>query len=294
MTLLFQTLGGRLFLLILLAMAFTVGGVRLAEVGGGRAAMIAAGIATAFVLAAFAGRWMAWPFESTISSLRESVGNMQRSQTFLDDAYVQFLETMAQALDARDPYTAGHSLRVAAYSFAIAGELGVPKKDCETIRTAAQLHDIGKIGIPDVILQKMGRLTPDEFGLIKLHPQIGRKILEKVSRFKDLLPVVELHHENFDGTGYPYKLPGSRIPLAARIVRVADAYDSMTSSRSYRGALPQVAAINELVKYSGSHFDPQVIQAFLNLIARGKPEMLLSEHEGLIPRLAMVKIGRTA
>src|SRR5277367_286570 len=114
--------------------------------------------------------------------------SVRRSQTELDDAYAQFLETMAQALDARDPYTAGHSLRVADYSFEIARELGLSEKDCETIQTAAQLHDIGKIGIPDVILQKVGRLTPDEFGLIKLHPQIGRKILERVSRFKDLLP----------------------------------------------------------------------------------------------------------
>src|ERR1700722_894511 len=129
MTLRFQTLGGRLFLLILLAMAFAVGGVRLAEIGGGRGAMIAAGIAAPVAFAMFAGRWVGRPFEHTISSLRESVGNMQRSQTYLDDAYVQFLETMAQALDARDPYTAGHSLRVAAYSFAIAGELGLSKKD---------------------------------------------------------------------------------------------------------------------------------------------------------------------
>ncbi|MGD1091340.1 MAG: HD-GYP domain-containing protein [Bryobacteraceae bacterium] len=294
MTLRCQTLGGRLFLLILFAMAFTLGGVRLAEISGGGGAMIAVGIAAAFVLATFTGRWVARPFETIISSLREGVANLQRSQTHLDDAYVQFLETMAQALDARDPYTAGHSLRVAAYSFAIAGELGLPKKDCETIRTAAQLHDIGKIGIPDVILQKVGRLTPEEYGLIKLHPQIGRKILEKVSRFKDLLPAVELHHENFDGTGYPYKLSGTRIPLEARIVRVADAFDSMASSRSYREALPLATAIDELVKYSGSQFDPQVMQAFLNLIARGKPETLLNENEGLIPRLTMVKVFRTA
>jgi putative nucleotidyltransferase with HDIG domain len=220
--------------------------------------------------------------------------SVRSSRTHLDAAYVQFLETMAQALDARDPYTAGHSLRVAAYAHAIAHEIGLPKNESEIIRTAAQLHDIGKIGIPDLILQKPGRLTPEEYGLIKVHPQIGRKILEKVSGFGDLLPAVELHHENFDGTGYPYKLSGSRIPVAARIVRVADAFDSMTSSRAYRAAMPVPTAIEELLKYSGSHYDPQVVQAFLKLVARGQPETLLDEYDGLIPRARKVPVWVTA
>ena len=314
----------RLFLLILCAMIVTAGGVRLAGSSVGAALLLAAGCAAAaYALAKFGSHLHSQPLETVIAALHEGarhghlpfdlpetsripeIGRLahavnclsrsvRHSRTQLDEAYVQFLETMAQALDARDPYTAGHSLRVAAYSFAIARELGLPQKESELIRTAAQLHDIGKIGIPDLILQKAGRLTPDEFGLIKVHPQIGRKILEKVVGFGDLLPIVELHHENFDGTGYPYKLSGTKIPMAARIVRVADAFDSMTSSRSYRNAMPVTREIEELLKYSGTHFDPQVTQTFLNLIARGQPETLIDEHDGLIPRSKKVPVWLTA
>ena len=214
-----------------------------------------------------------------LNSLAQALNGASRSirdsQTDLDSAYLQFVETMAQALDARDPYTAGHSIRVADYSYAIAREMGLPASQAETIRIAARLHDIGKIGIPDAILQKTAPLTNEEFGLIKLHPQIGRKILEKVSRFEELLGVVELHHENYDGTGYPYKLSEQRIPLNARIVKVADAFDSMISDRSYRDAMPMSKAIHELLSRSGSQFDPQVTAAFMKLLERGAPEMLL-------------------
>jgi HD-GYP domain-containing protein (c-di-GMP phosphodiesterase class II) len=157
----------------------------------------------------------------------------------LDPPYLQFVETMAQALDARDPYTAGHSLRVADYSYSIAVGLGLAETDARTIYIAAQLHDIGKIGISDAVLQKKGRLTKEEFAYIKLHPQIGRRILERVALFGKYLNVVELHHENIDGSGYPYGLRGAQIPLDARIVRVADAFDAMTSDRSYRSRWTQ-------------------------------------------------------
>jgi putative nucleotidyltransferase with HDIG domain len=187
----------------------------------------------------------------------------------VDHTYLQFIETMAEALDARDPYTAGHSLRVAAYSHAVAGALGLAGNQAETIRIAARLHDIGKIGIPDRVLQKPGPLTPEEFGLIKLHPQIGRKILEKVGRFDELLSVVELHHENHDGTGYPYRLAGDAIPLAARIVHVADAFDSMITDRQYRSALAMEAAVGELERNAGTQFDPRIVEAFVDLLRNG-------------------------
>ena len=193
----------------------------------------------------------------------------------LESAYLEFIETMAQALDARDPYTAGHSIRVAAYAYAIAREVGLPEREAAAIRFAAQLHDIGKIGIPDAVLQKPGMLTLKEYGLIKLHPQIGRRILEKVGRFKKFLSVVELHHERHDGTGYPYGLSGTRIPLAARIVHVADAFDAMLTNRSYRTALTLEAAIEEVRVNAGRDFDPAVAEAFLKLVAEGRllPEM---------------------
>jgi putative nucleotidyltransferase with HDIG domain len=207
------------------------------------------------------------------AALNGAARSIENSQADLDAAYLQFVETMAQALDARDPYTAGHSLRVAAYSHSLARAIGLSEQDADTIRIAAQLHDIGKIGIPDVVLQKPGLLTPEEYGLIKLHPQIGRKILEKVGRFERLLAVVELHHENHDGSGYPYGLSGSKIPIAARIVHVADSFDAMTTTRSYRSALPMRSAVHEIERNAGGMFDPVVAKAFLKLIAAGQIEI---------------------
>jgi len=206
------------------------------------------------------------------AALNGAARSILASQRDLDRAYLQFVETMAQALDARDPYTAGHSLRVADYSYKLALAMGMSGEEAETIRVAAQLHDIGKIGIPDVVLQKPGALTPEEYGLIKLHPQIGRRILEKVGRFDRLLAVVELHHENYDGTGYPYGLAGTHLPIAARIVHVADSFDAMTTTRSYRSALPIRSAVHEIERNVGRMFDPVAANTFLRLLADGEIE----------------------
>jgi putative nucleotidyltransferase with HDIG domain len=183
--------------------------------------------------------------------------------------HLQLVETMAAALDARDPYTAGHSVRVADYAYAAALELGVPKRKALAIRLGAQLHDIGKIGVPDALLQKPGRLSDEEFGLIKLHPQIGRKILERVGQFGPFLDIVELHHENVDGSGYPYGLRGDDIPMDARIVHVADAFDAMTSDRAYRSALRLDHALDQLRRNRGRQFDERVVTAFLHVIDSG-------------------------
>lgn len=207
------------------------------------------------------------------AALNAAARSILNSQADLDALYLQFVETMAQALDARDPYTAGHSLRVAEYSHALALAMGLSEEDADTIRVAAQLHDIGKIGIPDIVLSKPGPLTPDERGLIRLHPQIGCKILKKVGRFEKLLGVVELHHENHDGSGYPYGLAGHAVPIEARIVHVADAFDAMTSNRSYRSALTLQSAIHEIERNAGRMFDPQAAQAFLKLIGTGEIEV---------------------
>lgn len=195
----------------------------------------------------------------------------QAARSDLESSYFQFVEVMARALDARDPYTAGHSIRVGAYSRAIALQLGLPVHEAEIIRIAAELHDIGKIGMPDVLLQKPGPLTDQEFGLVKLHPQVGRKILERVKLFENLLPVVELHHENHDGSGYPYRMRGDQTPLCVRIVHVADAFDAMVTHRPYRTARSIESAIEELVRCSGTQFDPQVVDAFLERIREHGP-----------------------
>jgi HD-GYP domain-containing protein (c-di-GMP phosphodiesterase class II) len=192
----------------------------------------------------------------------------------------QFVETMAKALDARDPYTAGHSSRVADYAYATARAMGFSKRAARTILDAAQLHDIGKIGVPDAVLQKQGPLTLEEIGLVRLHPVIGRKILERTGHFKKLLPVVELHHENWDGTGYPYGMRGEDIPLDARIARVADAFDAMTSGRCYRPAPTVDWAVAEMRRCSGTHFDPRVASVFLTLVGHGVFEQTLQSAAG--------------
>lgn len=207
------------------------------------------------------------------AALNSAARAMLNSEADLDALYLQFVETMAQALDARDAYTAGHSLRVAEYSHKLALAMGLSQEDAETIRLAAQLHDIGKIGIPDAVLSKQGPLNPEEQGLIRLHPQIGCKILKRVGRFERLLGVVELHHENHDGSGYPYGLAGHGVPIEARIVHVADAFDAMTSTRSYRPALTLASAVDEIERNSGRMFDPQIAEAFLKLIDGGEIEI---------------------
>jgi putative nucleotidyltransferase with HDIG domain len=199
-------------------------------------------------------------------ALNRAADAMLESRQNLNQAYLQFIETMAQALDARDPYTAGHSQRVSDYSTAIAQAIGLPEGEAEVIRIGALLHDIGKIGVADAVLQKPDRLTEEEFKLIKLHPQIGKRILERVGRFQDYLPIVELHHENHDGSGYPYGLTGHEVPLGARIVHVSDAYDAMTSSRAYRRAMPQERVVEILRRCSVAQFDPDIVEVFLSLL----------------------------
>lgn len=198
-------------------------------------------------------------------SFEEAARAVSRSREELEQAYVHFMEAMAEALDARDAYTAGHSRRVADYSVAIARALALPAEQIERLRIGAMLHDIGKIGIPDSVLLKHERLTEEEFALIRQHPAIGRRILERIGRFQPYLAAVELHHENHDGTGYPHRLRGEEIPLEARIVHVADAYDAMTSNRPYRQRMPEEKVRRILAECAGTQFDPRIVEIFLGL-----------------------------
>jgi HD-GYP domain-containing protein (c-di-GMP phosphodiesterase class II) len=197
-------------------------------------------------------------FNRTATSLRESRENLQQ-------AYVEFVGSLASSIDARDDYTAGHSHRVSDYSCAIAQSMNLSEHDIEIIRIGGLLHDVGKIGVPDSILRKPGKLTSDEMAMLRQHPTIGRRILEGVRGFQPYLPIVELHHENWDGTGYPLQQSGLKIPLCARIVHLADTYDAMTTARPYRSALSHDEAIRELQKYSAIQFDPEVVQVFIHL-----------------------------
>jgi len=204
-------------------------------------------------------------------------------------AYVQFVGSLAHALDARDAYTAGHSRRVSEYSCAIARVMTVPEQDLETIRVGALLHDLGKIGIPDLVLQKPGRLTPEENELIQQHPVIGKRILENVHGMEAYLDIVELHHENLDGSGYPHGLKGEETPLDARIVKVADAYDAITSDRPYRRGKSHADAIAILRKACGSEVDPAVVEAFAGLGDQLKQQMALEGDQSLHSLSRMVE-----
>ena len=183
----------------------------------------------------------------------------------LEAAYLEFVGSLANALDARDQYTAGHSLRVSQYSCAVASALQMPREEIERIRIGALLHDIGKIGIADSVLQKPGKLTAEEFALVKQHPVIGRRILEEVQGFAPFLAAVELHHENWNGTGYPKGQSGEETPIEARIIHVADAYDAMTTNRSYRHGTTHERAISILIENAGIEFDPRIVEAFVQI-----------------------------
>jgi HD-GYP domain-containing protein (c-di-GMP phosphodiesterase class II)/plastocyanin len=190
---------------------------------------------------------------------------IRQSQLNLQAAYMEFVGSLASALDARDPYTAGHSTRVSQYAVAVARAMHLDDAGLHTIEMGGLLHDIGKIGIADSVLQKPGRLTAEEFALIQEHPTIGRRILAGVNGFQLYLPIVELHHENWDGSGYPARQRGTETPLFARIVHVVDAYDAMTSDRSYRNGLGHAEAIRRLEQGAGTQFDPEIVSIFTTL-----------------------------
>jgi putative nucleotidyltransferase with HDIG domain len=183
-------------------------------------------------------------------------------------AYLGAIRALAAALDARDPYTAGHSERVSTLAVEMGRSMALNDEDLDVLRLGALLHDIGKIGVPDDVLGKPSELTASEFELIRAHPVIGARILRSIPFLTPHLPIVELHHERPDGRGYPYGLSGEAIPLAARIVHVADAYDAITSARAYRPARLPHEAIAELNRGAGSDFDVAAVQALVTALPR--------------------------
>ena len=194
--------------------------------------------------------------------------NSELSQTYdkLEKAYLDSIETLRYTVEAKDPYTRGHSDRVAEYSVLIGKKLGLSEEDLKTLQIGGLFHDIGKIGIPDSILLKPDRLTDDEYSEIKNHPAIGAHILGSAAVFKNIVPIVKHHHERFDGNGYPGKLAGENIPYLARIAAVADTFDAMTSKRTYRDALPLDVVRAEIEKCSGSQFDPDIAKSFIEVL----------------------------
>jgi putative nucleotidyltransferase with HDIG domain len=254
-------------------------------------ALIAVG---AFALAAVASLWLARTISRPIDTLSRALSDMTQTRTFdrplppshtslevdsltgafntmmesvkaaeaeTTSAYLEAIRALAMALDARDPYTAGHSERVSVLSVAIGRQMKLSEHTLEVLRLGALLHDIGKIGVRDDVLRKPASLTAEEYELIKAHPTVGSRILRSVRFLEPHLPMVELHHERPDGTGYPFGLKGNDIPILARIVHVADAFDAMTSARAYRPALPAETGLAELRRCAGTDFDPEAVAA---------------------------------
>lgn len=201
--------------------------------------------------------------DALAAAFNELIRGLSSAEAETRAAYLGAIRALAAALDARDPYTAGHSERVSVLSLLIGREMKLSAAELDVLRLGALLHDIGKIGLPDEVLRKPGALTTEEFEQIKRHPVLGARILRQVPFFAPHLPIVELHHERPDGSGYPFGLKGEEIPLAARIVHVADAFDAMTSARAYRPARGRAIAVVELQQYAGTQFDAAAVDALL-------------------------------
>ena len=183
----------------------------------------------------------------------------------IQNTYEATLEALIAALDSRDSETQGHSMRVSEFTALVAGHMGVSEPELTDIRRGALLHDVGKIGIPDAILRKPGPLDEAEWKVMKMHPQLGYEMLQGIAFLEGAIPIVSSHQEKFDGTGYPAGLRAEKIPLGARIFAVVDTYDAITSTRPYRVGRSYEVARDEIVKFSGTQFDPKVVQTFLKI-----------------------------
>jgi response regulator RpfG family c-di-GMP phosphodiesterase len=204
--------------------------------------------------------------------VEEATRNLQRAYRQLQDTYRATLETLGAALDSRDVGTEAHSRRVHGYALATAREHGIGEELMVDLAHGVLLHDIGKIGIPDNILLKPGPLTPEEWVIMRRHPEIGKRLIENIPFLRGAVPVVYCHHERWDGSGYPQGLKGETIPLAARIFSVVDAFDAMTFDRPYSKAVSFEAAKTEIRRCASGHFDPDVVASFLRV-----PDTVLSE-----------------
>lgn len=192
---------------------------------------------------------------------------------------LQIMLALADTIDAKDRYTNGHSYRVAQYSRELARRIGLSEKEQEDIYFMGLLHDIGKIGTPDAIIMKESGLTKEEYQRVKLHPIIGADILKNISEIPGIETGARWHHEHYDGSGYPDGLKGEEIPLVARIIGVADAYDAMSSRRSYQDVMPQEFVRNEIVEGRGTQFDPVVAEKMLEMIDEDRDYQMREHYE---------------
>ena len=219
---------------------------------------------------------LAETFNTMAGDIEKYVDRLQLAATENRELFMGSIRMLAAAIDEKDPYTRGHSGRVAKYSLIIGNELGLSAEELDKLRISALLHDVGKIGVDDHVLKKPGKLTEEEFALMKQHPVKGANIMRPVAQLREMLPVIELHHERIDGGGYPYGLAGEQIPMMARIIAVADTFDAITTNRPYQSAMDLEYAMNRIQQLSGDKFDADVVRAIQHAVDIGKLKLSAS------------------
>jgi putative nucleotidyltransferase with HDIG domain len=205
---------------------------------------------------------MAGNIEALVRRLKQALRQNQ-------ELFLETIKTLAAAIDAKDPYTHGHSERVSSFSMAISRHLGLGQEEVFRVHIAAILHDVGKLGIRESILNKPGGLSDEEFDIMRQHPSIGAQIMSPIRMLKDIIPGIRNHHETWNGKGYPDQLNGEEIPMVARIIGVADTFDAMTTTRPYQQAMTLDYVLDKMRSMSGTRFDPVVIDAFIAAVEAG-------------------------
>jgi putative nucleotidyltransferase with HDIG domain len=208
-------------------------------------------------------------FNQMSESIKDAFEKVQKASRETQEMFLSSIRALAAAIDAKDPYTRGHSERVARYSSAIAKEMGLPAEDVRNVRLSALLHDVGKIGVDDRIIRKPTALTDEEFELMKAHPAKGAAIMETIPQLAAIIPGMKYHHEKWEGGGYPEGLKGEQIPMQARIVAVADAFDAMTTTRPYQKAMEVGYVLERLREMASKRFDITVIEALIRSHGKG-------------------------
>ncbi len=219
-------------------------------------------------------------FNRMSGSIQVAFEQVQRAARENRELFLASIRALAEAIDAKDPYTRGHSERVATYAAATAREMGLPAEDVERIRLSALLHDVGKIGVDDRIIRKPTALTEEEFEVMKTHPIKGAAIMSAIPQLADVIPGMKYHHEKWSGGGYPEGISGERIPLQARIVTVADTFDAMTTTRPYQKAMEIEYVLDRIRQFAGVRFDPVVVEAFLRAFEKGDLMPIPVQHPG--------------
>jgi putative nucleotidyltransferase with HDIG domain len=215
-------------------------------------------------------------FNLMAEDIEDYIEQLKRAAQENRELFMGTIRMVSAAIDEKDPYTQGHSGRVSKYSVLIAEELGLTDQEIDQVRISALLHDVGKIGIDDRVLKKPGTLAPEEYDLMKQHPTKGANILRPVPQLAAMIPGIELHHECFDGSGYPRRLVGTEIPLMARIIAVADTLDAITTNRPYQSAYDLDYAVKMIRHLSGKRFDPNVVEAFARVVEKGAIKLNLA------------------